>query len=62
MRTTVLTSATLTVDGTFEYVRERLGIGSADELRLPSEFDFARQAMLYLPPRMPDPRSQRLHR
>jgi ATP-dependent DNA helicase DinG len=57
MRTLVLTSATLAVDGTFEYVRARLGIGSADEIRLRSEFDFARQAILYLPPRMPDPRS-----
>jgi ATP-dependent DNA helicase DinG len=59
MRTTVLTSATLAVDGTFEYVRARLGIrgGNAAEIRLPSEFDFATQALLYLPPRMPDPRS-----
>ena len=57
MRTTVLTSATLTVDGAFDYIRDRLGIGDADEIRLPSEFDFARQAILYLPPRMPDPRS-----
>jgi ATP-dependent DNA helicase DinG len=57
MRTTVLTSATLTVDGTFEYIRDRLGVGSADTVRLPSEFDFARQSILYLPPRMPDPGS-----
>jgi ATP-dependent DNA helicase DinG len=57
MRATVLTSATLAVDGTFEYIRDRLGIQHAEELRLPSEFDFARQAILYLPPRMPDPRS-----
>jgi len=57
MQTTVLTSATLTVDGTFEYVRDRLGIRQADELRLASEFDFASQAILYLPPRMPDPRA-----
>jgi ATP-dependent DNA helicase DinG len=57
MQTTIFTSATLTVDGRFEYVRERLGIRSAGELRLPSEFDFSRQAVLYLPPRMPDPRS-----
>jgi ATP-dependent DNA helicase DinG len=56
MRTTVLTSATLTVDGGFEYIRGRLGIRSAAEVRLPSEFDFRRQAILYLPPRMPDPR------
>ena len=57
MRTTVLTSATLTVDGTFEYIRKRLGITGADEVCLPSEFDFEQQALMYFPPRMPDPRS-----
>ena len=57
MRTTVLTSATLAVDGSFEYIRTRLGIRDADEIRLPSEFDYARQAIMYLPRRMPDPRS-----
>jgi ATP-dependent DNA helicase DinG len=57
MRTTILTSATLTVDGTFEYIRDRLGISTAAQVRLPSEFDFASQAILYLPQRMPDPRS-----
>jgi len=58
MQTTVLTSATLTVDGSFDYIRTRLGIGRADEIRLASEFDFAQQAILYLPPKMPDPRSE----
>jgi ATP-dependent DNA helicase DinG len=57
MQTLVLTSATLAVDGTFDYLRARLGIRGADEIRLASEFDFARQAILYLPERMPDPRS-----
>jgi len=57
MRTTVLTSATLTVDGSFGYIRDRLGIRSAAEICLPSEYDFERQTVLYLPPRMPDPRS-----
>jgi ATP-dependent DNA helicase DinG len=57
MRTTVLTSATLTVDGGFDYLRSRLGLSGAEEIRLPSEFDFTRQAILYLPKRMPDPRS-----
>jgi ATP-dependent DNA helicase DinG len=57
MRSTVLTSATLTVDGGFEYVRGRLGIQHAGEIRLPSEFDYGTQALLYLPQRMPDPRS-----
>src|SRR5204862_4648434 len=57
MQATVLTSATLTVDGSFEYVRARLGIARAEELQLPSEFDYSTQALLYLPQRMPDPRS-----
>lgn len=57
MRGTVLTSATLTVDGAFHYVRGRLGIEHADEIQLASEFDYQNQALLYLPPRMPDPRS-----
>ena len=56
-RSTVLTSATLTVNGSFEYVRSRLGIRSAREVRFPSEFDFATQALMYLPRGMPDPRT-----
>ena len=56
-RTVVLTSATLAVDGRFDYVKGRLGIGEAEELRVPSEFDYARQALLYLPRRMPPPKS-----
>ena len=56
-QTTVLTSATLTVDGSFEYVRGRLGITQAAELRVPSEFDYRTQAILYLPKRMPPPRA-----
>jgi ATP-dependent DNA helicase DinG len=54
---TVLTSATLSVDGSFEYARKRLGVRHAAELRLDSEFDYSRQTVLYLPRRMPDPRS-----
>jgi ATP-dependent DNA helicase DinG len=57
MTTTILTSATLTVEGRFDYIRDRLGIKGAEELRLASEFDYTRQAILYLPPKMPDPRS-----
>ncbi|HXG56752.1 MAG TPA: ATP-dependent DNA helicase [Vicinamibacterales bacterium] len=58
MKAIVLTSATLAVDGSFDYVKGRLGIGRAEELCLASEFDYRRQAILYLPPRMPDPRSR----
>ncbi len=60
MKATVLTSATLTVDGTFDFVCSRLGLeksGSTRFLKLPPEFDYKRQAILYLPRKMPDPRS-----
>jgi ATP-dependent DNA helicase DinG len=57
VRTAVLTSATLAVEGSFGYAKERLGLRGARELALPSEFDFTRQAILYLPRRMPDPRA-----
>ncbi len=57
MDATVLTSATLSVDGSFAYIRGRLGIRHAEECLLPSEFDYRRQSILYLPKRMPDPRS-----
>lgn len=57
MQAVVLTSATLAVGGSFDYVRSRLGIDEAEELQVPSEFDYARQSLLYLPRRMPPPRS-----
>jgi ATP-dependent DNA helicase DinG len=54
--TVVLTSATLTVQGGFEHMRKRLGLNEARELVVPSHFHYDRQALLYLPPEMPDPR------
>jgi ATP-dependent DNA helicase DinG len=56
MRVVVLTSATLAVDGSFEYLKGRLGITQAEELRVASEFDYATQALLYLPRRLPPPK------
>ena len=56
---TILTSATLAVDDTFDYFRGRLGITDAHEMRLPPEYDFAAQAVLYLPRHVPPPRSER---
>ncbi|HMG03621.1 MAG TPA: ATP-dependent DNA helicase, partial [Edaphobacter sp.] len=52
----VLTSATLTVSGGFDHIRKRLGLITARELVVPSHFQYERQALLYLPPTMPDPR------
>jgi ATP-dependent DNA helicase DinG len=54
---TVMTSATMTIEGRFDYAIGRLGVSAARTVRLPSEFDFATQAVLYLPSEMPDPRS-----
>jgi DNA polymerase-3 subunit epsilon/ATP-dependent DNA helicase DinG len=50
----VLTSATLSVAGSFDYVKQRTGIGmQADELSLDSPFDFLRQALSVLPTSLP---------
>src|SRR5688572_26963866 len=56
-RSIVLTSATLAVDDGFSYVKGRLGLREAEEVRVPSEFDYRRQALMYLPRRMPPPKS-----
>jgi ATP-dependent DNA helicase DinG len=62
VETAVLTSATLAVagppgQGSFEYIRQRVGLDHARELVLPSHFDYGNQAILYVPPDMPDPRA-----
>jgi ATP-dependent DNA helicase DinG len=68
--TVVLTSATLASAGRFDFIRQRLGLAvvdeedelsslaaeKTDELVAPSNYDYEEQAVLYLPPRMPDPR------
>ena len=53
----VLTSATLAVGGGFGYIRQRLGMEHARESVLPSHFDYETQALLYVPPDLPDPRT-----
>jgi ATP-dependent DNA helicase DinG len=54
--TVVLTSATLAVDGRFDFLKQRLGVPVALEKVLPTEFDYKNQALLYIPNRMPDVR------
>jgi ATP-dependent DNA helicase DinG len=53
----VFTSATLAVGDSFDFFRTRLGIQEAIEQQLDSPFDFEQQALLYLPPGLPDPNS-----
>jgi len=57
LETAVLTSATLAVGGGFDYIRKRLGFEHARDLVLPSHFDYPSQAVLYVPPDLPDPRT-----
>ena len=56
--TVVLTSATLSSGGNFAFIRDRLGLDAAEDLIAESTFDYQRQAILYLPLAMPDPRSR----
>jgi ATP-dependent DNA helicase DinG len=54
----VFTSATLSVAGGFDHLRVRLGLDAPETLLEPSPFDWATQALCYLPPRMPEPMSR----
>ena len=54
--TVVLTSATLAVAGSFEFTQKRLGLRHARTLIVDGQFDYEKQALLYVPQQMPDPR------
>ncbi|MEX2157797.1 MAG: helicase C-terminal domain-containing protein [Dehalococcoidia bacterium] len=54
-RTTVLTSATLTVENEFHYVRNAVGLEDARELHLGSPFDYANSTLVLVPTDMPEP-------
>jgi len=55
--TVVLTSATLAVAGGFDFVKKRLGVEAARTLVVPGHFDYQKQALLYVPQHLPDPRN-----
>ncbi|MDH3997751.1 MAG: DEAD/DEAH box helicase family protein [Desulfuromonadales bacterium] len=60
MQSVILTSATLTVGGSFDYLRSRIGLDEVEtgryfELLLNSPFDFATQALLAVPSDIPEP-------
>ena len=57
----VFTSATLAVNGKFDYFTKRLGIDDADTLLLESPFDFAKQAKLCLPRYLPEANDPNRH-
>ena len=53
----VMTSATLSANGTFDHVRQRTSFTDAEELLLGSPFDYPNAAMLCVPNDMPEPNS-----
>ena len=53
--TSILTSATLTINNSFAYFKKRLGGEICDELKLESPFDLRRQLTVYIPKDMKDP-------
>ncbi len=59
VETCILTSATLSSNGKFDFIKNRLGLSDekTDTLLAPSSFDYEKQAIIYLPRVMPDPRS-----
>jgi len=52
------TSATLSVAGDFGHFARQLGLDEPQTLSLESPFDYARQALCYLPPPLPDPNAR----
>lgn len=61
--TVILTSATLTIGGNFNFIKARLGLDKLEEERLielvlPSPFDYQKQAIIAIPSDVPSPRSQ----
>src|SRR5205807_2407981 len=54
-KTVVLTSATLSTENDFSYIRERLGLHNGEELQLSSPFDYEKEALVYVPTDIPEP-------
>lgn len=51
----ILTSATLTANGEFEYLRQRLNAEDADDLIVGSPFDYETATMVYIATDVPEP-------
>lgn len=57
LRSVVMTSATMTIDGSFDYIAEHIGMQGAKVLDLGSPFDHEKSTLIYLPEDMPEPNS-----
>ena len=58
-RAWIFTSATLSVNGDFSHYASEMGLAGARTLTWASPYDFANQALLYVPEGLPDPNSER---
>jgi predicted DnaQ family exonuclease/DinG family helicase len=55
----ILTSATLTTNNSFEYIRKELGLGEEfDQIQLPSNFSYPDQVKIIIPENLSDPRNE----
>jgi DNA polymerase III epsilon subunit family exonuclease len=54
-KTSVLASATLSIQNGFSFIRDRLGVENPAELHLESPFDYEKQALIYIPNDIPEP-------
>jgi len=57
-RAWIFTSATLSVNGDFRHFQGEMGLAEAATQSWPSPYDFAQQALLYVPEGLPDPNSE----
>jgi DNA polymerase-3 subunit epsilon/ATP-dependent DNA helicase DinG len=57
----ILTSATLTTSGEFDYIRNRLNAYDADEISLGSPFDYESSTLIFIPENIPEPHDRRGH-
>jgi len=55
VKVVILTSATLTTNRDFTFIKERIGLEKGRELLLNSPFDYSKQVLVYIPSQMPDP-------
>lgn len=58
LQSVILTSATLTVDQSFDFIKNRLGLNDIATLYLASPFDYQKQALLVIPTDLPLPNEE----
>lgn len=56
-RSVILTSATLTTHGQFDYIRQSVSADEADEMTVGSPFDYETAALMYIPNDISEPHS-----